>query len=208
MLTFSQAKRVWRGLRNPFFLNQPLGIVEFEELPHGSADVVDSLVDAAVDDLFLEGSEEAFGHAVGFGLADEGEARRHAPEFDLVLEVVGHECVAMVVTECKTACDPGRNSVELGFDRHADSLGRGVAITNLGNMPPHSSGRRRQTARLCHPARSGFALRRCPTSGSARREAKGLSRRPFLPESYQAHHAVFLTARCPGDRREAHKTLL
>jgi hypothetical protein len=44
----------------------------------------------------------------------------------------------MVVTECKTACDPGRNS--LGFDRHADSLGRGVAITNLGNVPPHGFG--------------------------------------------------------------------
>jgi hypothetical protein len=42
--------------------------------------------------------------------------------------------------ERKTACDPGRNSVELGFDRHADSLGRGVAITNLGNVPPHGFG--------------------------------------------------------------------
>ncbi|MGE0039388.1 MAG: hypothetical protein AB7S93_27670 [Xanthobacteraceae bacterium] len=77
----------------------PLGIVEFEELPHGSADVVDGLLDAAVDDLFLEGSEEPFGHAVDFGLADEGEARNHAPEFDLVLEVVGHERAAKVVTE-------------------------------------------------------------------------------------------------------------
>jgi len=46
----------------------------------------------------------------------------------------------MVVAESKTACDPGRNSAELGFDRHADSLGRGVAITNLGNVPPHSFG--------------------------------------------------------------------
>src|ERR1039458_1189361 len=33
----------------------------------------------------------------------------------------------------------------------------------------HSSARRRRTTRLCHPARSGFAWRRCPTSGSAHR---------------------------------------
>src|SRR6478735_11275423 len=55
-------------------------------------------------------------------------------------KLVGHECAAMVVAECKTACDPGRDSAELGFDRHADSLGRGVAITNLGNVPPHGFG--------------------------------------------------------------------
>ena len=62
----------------------------------------------------------------------------HAPELDLVLEVVGHERAAMVATEGKTACDPGRNGAELCFDRHADSLGSGVAITHLGNVPPHS----------------------------------------------------------------------
>jgi hypothetical protein len=28
-----------------------------------SADVVDGLIDTAIDDLFLEGSEEAFGYA-------------------------------------------------------------------------------------------------------------------------------------------------
>ena len=46
----------------------------------------------------------------------------------------------MVVTECKTACGPGRNGAKLGFNCHADSLGSGVAITNLGNVPPHGFG--------------------------------------------------------------------
>ncbi len=46
----------------------------------------------------------------------------------------------MVVTERKTACDPGCNGAELGFNGHADSLGSGVAITNLGNVPPHPFG--------------------------------------------------------------------
>ena len=55
-----------------------------------------------------------------------------------ILEVVGHECAAMVVTEGKTACDPGRNGAKLCFDRHADSLGSDIAITNLGNVHPRS----------------------------------------------------------------------
>ena len=44
----------------------------------------------------------------------------------------------MVVVECKTACDRGRDSAELGFGRVAmpDSLGRGVAITNLATCHP------------------------------------------------------------------------
>jgi hypothetical protein len=53
-----------------------------------------------------EGSEEAFGDAVGFGLADESEARGHAPELDLVLEVVGHEGAAVIVAHR----DPARDS--------------------------------------------------------------------------------------------------
>jgi len=51
--------------------------------------------------LFLEGPEETFGHTVGFGLAEKGEARRYAPKLDLVLEVDGLERVAVVVAECK-----------------------------------------------------------------------------------------------------------
>ena len=46
---------------------------------------------------------------------------------------------AMVVTEGKTACDRGRNGAELCFDRHADSLGSGVAIPILATCHPIAS---------------------------------------------------------------------
>jgi hypothetical protein len=55
MKAFSQAMRVWRGLRRPFFLDEPLSIVALEELLRGGANIVDGPVDAAMDDLLLEG---------------------------------------------------------------------------------------------------------------------------------------------------------
>ena len=52
-----------------------------------------------VDDLFFDGAVEAFDHAVGFGLADEGEARGEAMKAALSLEVVGEILAAMVMPE-------------------------------------------------------------------------------------------------------------
>ena len=52
----------------------------------------------------------AAAQAVGMAIkttfgSDKGEARCHAPELNLVLEVVGHERATVVVAERKTACD-------------------------------------------------------------------------------------------------------
>jgi hypothetical protein len=55
-------------------------------------------------------------------LGDEGEARGHAPELDLVLEVVGHERAAVIVAERDTACDTGGNGAEHGLDRLLPNL--------------------------------------------------------------------------------------
>ena len=38
--------------------DEPLGVVALEELPRSGANVVDGLVDAAMDDLLLEGSKK------------------------------------------------------------------------------------------------------------------------------------------------------
>ena len=73
-------------------------------------------------------------------LGQHGGERGHAPELDLVLEVVGHERAAVIVAERDTACDTGGNGAEHGLDRHADGLGSGVAVTNLGNVPSESLG--------------------------------------------------------------------
>src|SRR5450756_511787 len=115
-------------------------MVALEEQPHGGSNVSDSLVDAAIDDLLLEGSEEAFGHAIGLGLADEGKARGHAPELDLVLEVIGHELAPVIVAKRDTPSYTGGGGAERGLDCHADGLSGGVAIADLGDVPSHPFG--------------------------------------------------------------------
>ena len=44
-------------------------IIALEERPDGGADVVDGLVDAAIDDLFFEASEEAVASGIARGVA-------------------------------------------------------------------------------------------------------------------------------------------
>ena len=80
---------------------------------------VDGLEDAAVDDLLLHRSEEPLDDAIRFGLADEGVARRDAPEPGLLLEVLGHEVAAVVVAEREAAGGVGGEVAELLSDGHA-----------------------------------------------------------------------------------------
>jgi hypothetical protein len=64
---------------------QPVLIVAFEVCPDRGADRLDVLVDAPEDDLLLQRSDEPLGDAVGLGLADEGEAGRHAENLQLLV---------------------------------------------------------------------------------------------------------------------------
>src|SRR3954454_12925074 len=80
-------------------LDQPLDIVAGGQGADGVAYLVDGLEDAAVDGLLFQGSEEPLDDTIRLGLADEGVARRDAPEPGLLLEVVGHEVASVVVAE-------------------------------------------------------------------------------------------------------------
>src|SRR3712207_8905563 len=90
-------RSVWAAMA--VLLDQPLRIVAGGEGADGNTDLVDGLEDAAMHDLLLQRAEKALDHTVGLGLADEGVARRHAPEPDLLLEHVGHEVAAVVVAQ-------------------------------------------------------------------------------------------------------------
>lgn len=63
-------------------------IVAFLELGDDATDCLEVLQDAAMDDLLLDRAVDALGDPVGLGLGDKGEAGGHAPEPDLVEEVV------------------------------------------------------------------------------------------------------------------------
>ena len=82
----------------------------------------------------LEGAEEALDDTIGLGLGDEGEAWGQAPELDLLLEVVGHEVGAVVMTQLKTASGTGLQFAELLADRHADGLCGLEAVADLADV--------------------------------------------------------------------------
>src|SRR4029450_923112 len=86
-------------------------------------------------DLLLQRAEQALDDAIRLGLADEGVARRHAPEPGLLLEDVRHEVAAVVVAERQAAAGPGAEVAELPADRHADGLDRLEAGAALGHVP-------------------------------------------------------------------------
>src|SRR3982750_73274 len=82
-------------------LQQPVLVVARDEGPDRNANLLGIAENPAPHDLLLEGADEPLRHTLGLGLADEGKARRHAQEGDLVLEVIGHKGAAVVVAEQK-----------------------------------------------------------------------------------------------------------
>src|SRR5690349_19798261 len=70
-------------------LQQPVLVIARDEGPDRNAKLLGIAENPAPHDLLLEGADEPLRHTVGLGLADEGKARRHAEEGDLVLDVVG-----------------------------------------------------------------------------------------------------------------------
>ena len=68
-------------------LDQPFGVVAGRKGADGASDLVDGLEDAAVDGLLFQRAEEALDDAIRFRLADEGVARRQAPEPGLSLDL-------------------------------------------------------------------------------------------------------------------------
>ena len=93
-----------------------------------------------MDGLLFQRSEQPLDHAVGFGLSDEGVARRQAPEPHLLLEDVGHEIAAVVVAQRQATGGAGAEVAELPAHRHAEGLDRFVAGAVLGHVPAEQLG--------------------------------------------------------------------
>ena len=66
------------GAQVAVLFDDPLGIVEFDEVADGVPQLRDVAVDATMDDLFLQRAIEPLGDAVGLGLGDEGVGRLDA----------------------------------------------------------------------------------------------------------------------------------
>src|SRR4029079_9115138 len=83
------------------FLQQPVLVIARDEGPDRNANLLGIAENPAPHDLLLEGADEPLRHPVALGLSDEGKARRHAEEGNLVLKVVGHKAADVVVAEQK-----------------------------------------------------------------------------------------------------------
>src|ERR671921_368504 len=88
----------------------------------------------------LQRPEEPLDDAIRFGLADEGVARRDAPEPGLLLEVLSHEVAAVVVAEREAAGGAGGEVAELLADGHGERLGGLEAGAALRHVPAEELG--------------------------------------------------------------------
>src|SRR5690349_24585027 len=116
-------------------LQQPVLVIARDEGPDRGPNLLGIAENPAPHDLLLEGADEALRHTVGLGLADEGKARRHAEEGDLVLDVVGHKGAAVVVAEQKAAGGVGPHRSAGVVDGEIESLSGGEAVGLFGDVP-------------------------------------------------------------------------
>src|SRR5512132_2032245 len=114
---------------------EPVLVVAIEVRPDGGADLLDVLEDTSENDLLLQRADEALGDAVGFRLTDESEAGRHAEEPQLVLEVLGHEGAAVVVTQQHLARGIRADGSEHLADGQRQRLSGGITVSMFGNVP-------------------------------------------------------------------------
>src|SRR3954453_14968555 len=131
------------GLRRAavgILLQQPVLVIARDEGPDRGANLLGIAEDPAQHDLLLEGADEALRHTIGLGLADEGKARRHAEEGDLVLEVVGHKGAAVVVAQQKAAGGVGPHRPAGVVDGEIESLGGSEAVGLFGDVPAERLG--------------------------------------------------------------------
>ncbi len=81
-----------------------MAIVAILELDNRSPDFLQVPEDATMNGLLLQCPVEALGDAIRLWLGNEGEARRDAPEPDLVQEVIGR--VLRTVKSSAVYCEP------------------------------------------------------------------------------------------------------
>ena len=138
------------GAQVAVLFDDPLGIVEFDEVADGVPQLRDVAVDATMDDLFLQRAIEPLGDAVGLGLGDEGVGRLDAPELDLVGEVVRQILGAVIHPQGQPPSRAGRGRAIQPGKPHGDRLQGGEAVAALADSlrVRELSGRIRRAAAL------------------------------------------------------------
>ena len=76
------------GPEKAVLFHQPLSIVGVHQEPDRRSHLLKILEHPAINNLLLEGPDEAFGHAIGLWLFNKGEAGVDPPVLDPVLEMI------------------------------------------------------------------------------------------------------------------------
>ena len=151
------------GAQVAVLFDDPLGIVEFDEVADGIPQLRDVAVDATMDDLFLQRAIEPLGDAVGLGLGDEGVGRLDAPELDLVGEVVRQILGAVIHPQGQPPSRAGRGRAIQPGKPHGDRLQGGEAVAARADMQPTHSAFQCSTAVKIQPQPSSTVNTRTPS---------------------------------------------
>jgi hypothetical protein len=90
-------------------LDEPLGVVELDEVGDGVAEVVEVVVEPGPQALFFEGLDPSFGAAVGLGFAEVGGVVGDAEPAQRALEV-DRPVLASPVVAMSGASSPQRST--------------------------------------------------------------------------------------------------
>src|SRR5690349_20337535 len=83
--------------------DQPSGVVALAEREQRLAQILDRVEGLHPQEIFLQGSDEAFGTGIALGRADEGGRALGTEEFEFPLESVGNVLRSMIMTHGEAA---------------------------------------------------------------------------------------------------------
>src|SRR5882757_5056624 len=109
-------------------------VVTILKLDDRSPDFLQVPEDATVNGLFLQRPVEALSDAIRLRFGDEGEARRDAPEPDLVEEVIGPVLRTMIHAQRQAPTDIGTRAAEFAQQCLCDRLQSGEPVARLDRM--------------------------------------------------------------------------
>src|SRR5215831_3805626 len=120
--------------------DQPSGVVALAESEQRLAQILDGVESLHPQEIFLQGSDEAFGTAIALRRADEGGRALGTEEFEFPLESVGHVLGSMIMTHGEAASRLVGEAAEMLADALADRFERLEAGPARRGMDADASG--------------------------------------------------------------------
>src|SRR5690348_14581633 len=120
--------------------DQPSGGVGLAESEQRLAQILDRVEGLHAQEIFRQGSDEAFGTAIALGRADEGGRALGTEAFEFPLERVGHGFGSMIMTHGEAASRMVGEAAEMLADALADRFERLEAGRALRGMDADASG--------------------------------------------------------------------